>query len=707
MYTWRFALSLILLLFLLSFWGNDLAGQNRRGEPCHTMQLDSLLRVEHPELGSRADFEDWLARKQVHAAQHVQRQVYTIPVVVHIIHDGEGIGVESNISAARVQSQIQVLNEDFRRMTGTPGHNNDPAGADVEIEFCLATIAPDGSTMPEPGIDRVDRSDLGVNEPPFSSNYIRNNILPNTIWDPERYMNIWTVDIEGDVIGFAQLPNQSGLPGLSGSYGTPNQDGVVITVETFGRESSMLPPYNGGRTTTHEVGHFLGLYHVWGDGNCSFDDYCGDTPSSAQANYGCPSSANSCGEAEMVTNYMDYLDDQCMNTFTQCQKQRMRTVLTNSPRRANLISSTVCQGQLSPIADFRAGQSEVCLGQKVKFFDQSLYAPTSWSWSFPGGSPSTSSEANPEVTYTQSGTYDVTLTVTNALGTQSKTLSAYIEVGSVGQERVIFFEDFEAGLGEWVQENPDGGEKWEVKAVGGNEGSFAVGINLYTYASEGERDALISPPIDLSQYNQLRLSWEYAYRPYNGQSRDSLIVYASVDGGQTFSHRLYGNAHGGSTAFATGANLTTAFSPSSSSEWCGSGSTDCPSIDLSFLQGIEDVRLKFESFNDFGNNIYFDAVKVSGICSEYVGLSHVDYNDRWQVYPNPASGILHLDAPSTLSVQEVKAEVHDLSGRVLLQKTLSMHNGQGEISLQSLPKGYYLLRILSASGVSHHRILRQ
>lgn len=266
--------------------------------------------------------------------------IYHIPVVVHVVHNGEPVGTGANILEAQVQSQIEVLNEDFRRISGTNGFN--PNGVDTQIEFYLATLDPEGNTLSEPGIHRYDGGlpiwPTGI----FTS--VDSQLKPATIWDPNRYFNIWTVNFGGfvgrNLLGYAQFPSNSGLPGLDENEGSADTDGIVVGYKYFGSSEKgnfpdLNPTYNLGRTTTHEVGHWLGLRHIWGDGNCAFDDFCDDTPLSDEPNYGCETHI-SCGTQDMIENYMDYTEDHCMSLFTQDQKDRMIQVLRNSIRRNTL-----------------------------------------------------------------------------------------------------------------------------------------------------------------------------------------------------------------------------------------------------------------------------------------------------------------------------------------------------------------------------------
>jgi hypothetical protein len=311
---------------------------------CATVEYEQFLQEKNPKRLSNAQFENWLAplvNKQIASRTHSKTAatIITIPVVVHVIHNGQAIGTAPNISDAQVQSQITVLNQDFRRMLGTPGYNNNMVGADVQIEFVLAKQDPNGN--PTNGIDRVNMC-----QDSWSETDINKTVKPLTIWDPNQYMNMWTVKFTDDILlGYAQFPNSSGLQGINAYEGDANTDGVVSSYDVFGSSDfgssfTLATPYDKGRTMTHEVGHFLGLLHIWGDNYCG-DDYCGDTPVHHDANYNCPTVVNCYATGnEMVQNYMDYTNDACMNIFTQNQKDRMLAVMDNSPRRSSLKTST-------------------------------------------------------------------------------------------------------------------------------------------------------------------------------------------------------------------------------------------------------------------------------------------------------------------------------------------------------------------------------
>jgi len=415
---------------------------NRKPEQCATMEMDSFLRARFPQLGTLDDFEKQLQQKMAEIRLRerngrVLNTVLTIPLVVHVVHNGESVGSGRNISQAQVRAQIETLNEDFRRKPGTRGFNDNPIGADIEIEFCLAAIDPQGRAMAEPGIDRVNGGRAS-----WSRADIEGILKPSSSWSPDRYFNIWVVDFaptDERLLGYAQFPSQSNLPGIPDNGGAGSTDGVVVRYQSFGNAEKgnfpvMQAPYNLGRTLTHEVGHWLGLRHIWGDARCG-DDFVDDTPPQESESRGCQVGRVSCGSVNLVQNYMDYSDDACFNIFTRGQRARMRAVMETSPRRASLLTSNVCGIRVvsRPIPNFRAETRRILLGGQVRFVDLSGNFPSQWEWTFEGGTPSTSNEQNPVVTYNQAGRFKVTLVVANSAGRSEPLVrEQYIEVLNVG-----------------------------------------------------------------------------------------------------------------------------------------------------------------------------------------------------------------------------------------------------------------------------------
>lgn len=261
--------------------------------------------------------------------------VYQVPVVVHIIHNGEPVGTGANIDDARVFEQIRILNEDFRRKPNTPGFNTSPVGADARIEFALAVKDTLGNAFN--GIVRKNggRSNWSIGD---------NGYRSLSFFRSDKYFNIWVINLN-TFLGAGTWPVSS-LPGMAGlgNYADSARDGLVVGFRYFGQTGTLGGRYNQGRTATHEIGHCLGLIHVWGDGDCTATDHCNDTPAQNGQVFFCPNPApNTCPNQrpgpDQIENFMQYTDDVCMNLFTRDQVTRMRTVLQLSPLRCTLPKS--------------------------------------------------------------------------------------------------------------------------------------------------------------------------------------------------------------------------------------------------------------------------------------------------------------------------------------------------------------------------------
>ena len=683
-------------------------GPFERPVRCATPASELDLRKRLPHRESREEFERWM---QIQLREKVQERslevegILSLPVVVHIIHNGEPVGSGSNISQLQIQSQIEVLNEDYRRAFGTLGYNSDPLGADIQLEFCLAQADPDGNTMKEPGIHRVNRSLAGFNAPPFSRGYVENFIQPATYWDPDKYLNIWVCDTRANngqaLLGFAQYPSMSTLDGIPTNPGGEENDGVVIHYNAFGRVGNLEEPYTLGRTTTHEIGHWLGLIHVWGDSdNCQVDDYCDDTPPSDGPVYDCPDNLLICGKRSMVENFMQYTDDACMNIFTQDQRDRMRVVMAASPRRLNLLNSNVCNSpEAIPVARFEADKQEGCPGMKVQFLDQSRNSPQSWEWNFEGGEPSSSDKPNPLVRYKFPGSYAVSLRTTNENGTSTELQNAYIDVRADLRD-VFYQQDFESGASDWLVLNPDNEFSWEIASVvASKKGQKSFFVNCYEYSKEGERDRLISPLLNFENRTEVFLSFDHAYRPFSNSSRDSLLVFVSLDGGISYPYKVFATAENGSRNFATSGVSEDNFVPSNAFDWCsaGDGFASCNEVDLSQFAGESRVRIAFEVYNDFGNNIYLDNVSLSSSCGGITPRrpSLEGEGVEISIFPNPATDQLSIEFQLKEGLNDLVIEMMDLTGRIVYKEKIgrAINLVKKDISLTTIPSGTYLLRV--------------
>ncbi len=599
----RFYLPLVCLLVVN-------AALNAQADRCYTDEMVRSLRGTNPAYD--AEMAAWQANVRQMAMQTPQAagsrgQLYTIPIVFHII-----LQSQSQINAVKNQlnAQLATLNRDFRKQnsdTSTIRTAFKPLASDVEIEFCFAVRDPSGNGAV--GYTETITTHAAWDPDTEGDDMKSAANGGHNAWNTNKYVNVWVVDIAGSQFGGTAGYAYIGSSGVHGS----SVDGIVLDYSLgFGSTN---------RSLTHEMGHYFGLYHTWGaSGGCSDDDGISDTPESFTANYGCDYSENSCNTGagdlpDMIENYMDYSD--CPAMYTVMQKNVMRTVLAGI--RASLTTNNPgCQGvNVAPVADFSAPSTTVCQGSSVSFVDNSLNLPTSWSWTFQGGSPGTSTQQNPTITYNTAGTFNVTLTATNPVGSDSETKTGYITVlnGSIG---TVLSQDFEGAFpGSWSISNPDGGLTWESVSVSGSSpGTKAARVNIFNYQTVGMRDGLISPVIDLTGKSQLSLTFNYAHRRFSANEHDSLIVYVSTNGGTTYPNRVYANAEDNAAGanFATGNLITTDFVPSSSADWCAASATGvaCPVINLDAFSGQSNVRLKFEIYNDYGNNIYVDNISLTG-----------------------------------------------------------------------------------------------
>jgi gliding motility-associated-like protein len=327
-----------ILFLILSFFSSY-------AQECGTVEYNQDLRLKGVVQQSDEQFELWMKQQLNNTRQQdligrKRSEPYRIQVVVHIIHNGEAVGSGTNIPSAQVLSQIEVLNKDFKRLNNDAGNTPAeflPVATSMNIEFVLATTGPTGT--PTSGINRVQGTQTAwAREDDVALKSL-------SYWPAENYLNIWVCNLTG-FRGYAQFP-LSTLPGLEITPTNRLTDGVVIGHRYFGSSDygsfSLVPAFNKGRTATHELGHFLGLRHIWGDEtDCNGTDYVDDTPPQAANTSGCPTHPQkSCPKDnpmnEMFQNYMDLTNDNCLNLFTEGQVSRMQIVLESSPRRASLL----------------------------------------------------------------------------------------------------------------------------------------------------------------------------------------------------------------------------------------------------------------------------------------------------------------------------------------------------------------------------------
>jgi PKD repeat protein len=594
-----------------------------------------------------------------------------IPVVVHVIHDGG----TNNISDAQIQTQIDILNEDFRKKMGTNGYG---AGVDTEVEFCLAKKDPQGKCTN--GIVRINS--------PLSNHqtYQRSQLKLLSYWDNTRYLNMYIVkniNSGSGILGYSSFPG-----------GPPDEDGIVIRHDYFGKIGTASASL--GRTTTHEIGHWFGLYHTFNNGcdtdTCTGGDLVCDTPPVANPNFGCPSAVNSCtidSQFDQTLNYLDYSNDNCKNIFTNGQKQRMQATLIslrNDIWQQWNLDSTGCDSgfvnsNCKVIADFVTLNTNLCIGNSITFYNKSQNNPTSYQWYFQGGTPSTSILANPTVTYSTLGMFQVKLVTSNAYGNDSLILNNYVSVTTppIGQS-LPYFEGFESvtfptnGI---TIDNPDGGITWQRDTIATQyAGVASAKINNLININYGQSDALILPRFNFTTFTGIPyLNFKWAYAKSDVNYSDELIVLASKDCGVNWTQVFYRTG----ASMATGTTQTTPYIPSVSTVW------KIANINLTTYATFSNVLIKIVNVTDGGNNLYIDNINLGSLIT---GINEVQNSSvDLSVFPNPNNGSFNLQYTLTENTT-ISINIIDILGKEVytinnLKQPIGTHTQQMDIDLQS------------------------
>ncbi|MCF8277104.1 MAG: T9SS type A sorting domain-containing protein [Flavobacteriales bacterium] len=547
-----------------------------------------------------------------------------IPTVFHVIHQGGN----ENISYEQIEDQMRILNEDYSRLNADAVNTRPEfqgVAANPNVEFRLAKLDPQGNCTD--GVVRV-WSSLTYNASDD------NGVKGVSYWPSTKYFNVWVVaSIAGDgtsggiTLGYAQFPG----------FGSANTDGVVVRGDFIGSIGTAANNTNVGRTLTHEAGHWLGLFHTF-QGGCAggfFDDGCDDTPPTAEANYGCPLTRNSCTNdspdiIDQVENYMDYSNGTCQNMFSLDQKARMDGVLSGT--RAQLISSNnlnstgvlLSETPCAPKADFFALQRLTCTDEPIVLSDASFNGTVdTYSWSMPGGTPSTSSSANPSVSFASPGVYSITLTVSNAEGTDSHTQTDYVTVipGSAQITSYFSFEGFEEDQEDYLVFSDGVGSTWQETNTAFTDNK-SIYLNNYSTNPSGSTDEFQLPSVDMTQMNDPDLYFRLAYKQRSGGESDNLRVYVSKDCGQNWALRY--NKSGASLSTVSGTQ-SSAYTPSSSADW------ELVNVNLGSYANEENLLVKFRGVSEKGNNIYIDDIQISGP----LGVNDQQADFEFTVSPNP------------------------------------------------------------------------
>ncbi len=560
---------------------------------------------------------------------------YIIPVVFHVIHN---FGSE-NISNEQIIDGLDIVNKTFRKQladTGSIVTAFKPLHADCDIEFRLATLDPDGNCTS--GINRIASPLTEIGD---------HSVKTLIHWPPTQYLNVYIVAQAANLAGHCVWPSDADT--------IPEWDGIVIGHNYVG--SIGTSSYLTSVAFAHECGHYLNLQHIWGGNNvpgfyyypcadpnkdCAIDDSVADTPPTIGWQ-SCNLAGASCGNTvDNVQNVMDY--SYCNRMFTYGQKARMQACLNSSiAGRNNLwqpsnLAATGVSTNPTPLcqADFTSNKKVICKSSPnnvIDFANNSFNGPfTGISWSFPGGSPSTSSLESPSVTYTTSGKYDVTLKVIKGNDSITITKANYIYVLSNTTAPSPFTEGFETittlDSTDWFSYSFDSMNEWEITTAAAYSGTKSIMLNNYDNTVI-TKDELYSRVINLSGASPLNLSFKYAYAKKDTSNNDRLQLYFSNTCNNNWVQRL--NII--NSTLETASPTTSAFIPANSNEW-KQASTTIPSIFLN-----SSFKFKFVFTSNGGNNIYIDDINID----VNAGINTLeDISSSISLFPNPAQDQVNI-----------------------------------------------------------------
>lgn len=629
---------------------------------------------------------------------------YIIPVVFHVLHTN---GPE-NISKAQIEDQIRILNLDFsltnpnKSAIRTPFKN---LAADCQIEFRLAKVDPNGNCTD--GINRV-----------YSPQHVdaRDNVkqISGARWDNKKYLNIWVVSsikengaTGGTTLGYAYFPS---TVGGTNAY----LDGIVIRSDWVGTIGTGTTS-GAGRTLTHEVGHYLGLYHTFQDGCNGSNDMCDDTPpvSSTFTNASCPANSNSCTTdfpdvIDMWENYMDYSSGSCQAMFTLDQKAIMDYTFTTYSWRQNLVSSAnlratgVEDAAVAPKAYFTSNVRVACVGQPVTYYDNSCKGLVdSKQWQFTGASVFTTNKDTPVVTYAAPGKYKVVLIATNSYGSNTITVDNYIEILPSRSPNVP---DMKQGFEDanwqtnttWKILDP-GTTKLTTETTTAFSGTKCLKAPILASTPEGQRFQLVSPSIDLRPLKgkNPKLSLMLAYTRVDANSSERLRFFVSRGCSGNWTQVMLRQAN--FLAYSTSA-FTTNFKPTSSSMW------KLITYNLSGYENDSNIQVMIEVESGSGNPVYIDDINIGQFNT---GTPDIEKNIKLNVYPNPAVNQLAVSYENTQGTTEVWLE--NIEGKRI--ETISeASETTGEINIQwtcqsPMPTGVYILKIRANNQVITKKVI--
>jgi hypothetical protein len=635
------ALCFVLCAFVIT---NTIAQQ--RNCASHTHLMDEI--AADPGRAGRLQQIEEFTNAYIASNPSNDRTVVTIPVVFHIVYNTTA----QNISDAQCIAQINQLNLDYARLNSDAG--NTPSAfasiaANTQIQFCLAQRTPTGGATT--GIIRKSTTTTSFST---NDNVKRSANGGDDAWDRNSYLNIWSCNLSGGVLGYAQFPG-----------GTASTDGVVLLYSAIGSVASpgTAAPYNLGRTATHEVGHWLNLYHIWGDDGtgCTGSDNVSDTPNQADENYGCPVfptvSCSNGPNGDMYMNYMDYTDDNCMNMFSTGQSTRMNALFAVGGSRISLASSLGCQ----PPSIGSCGTPGSLSATSITTTSATL------SWSAVSGATS----YNLQYKTSSSSTFTTVNTASTSYGLSGLTSATSY---NYKVQAVCSTSGSYSSLASFTTASPSGGctNNYESNGTTSTATSIAVNTNITSMiATNGDIDWFKFNNTTTQRRIKVTLTTlpgDYDVRLYRGTTTS---VGLSENGG-TASEQIILNTTNVNTYYIKVYGYVGAFS-----------STSCYTLNAS---------ISANNFREIGN-----------------GNSTVEVvESNMGLYPNPTNGKLNVDYIAA-SNANLSIAIIDMLGRSVYVSNQEVFEGPNTfgIATDDLANGIYMIQVVNGSEKQIERFVVQ
>ena len=715
-------IALVFLLFVTAHFSSLSAQQNRQAskqEQCATMARLEAKFKRNPAL--KAAFQQQLQTFNKKMNRQAARQLgidsvsninatYTIPVVFHVV-----LSNQARVTDAQIFAQLDILNKTYAGTNpdsvSIPGYFK-PLFGRSSLQFCLAQRTPNDE--PTTGIERTITSVTSFSP---ANDFVKHTVTGGAdIWNGDKYYNVWICALSDNILGYGSFPND----------GQPTEQGVVIDFQSL--PGSSLNHYNGGKTLTHETGHYFNLYHNWGDddGACTGTDFVDDTPNQGGASSGCQSgivtdNCTTSGNGIMYQNFMDYSYDQCLLLFTTQQVQRMESALLTY--RLSLTTSNACTPAVLQPLDAQL-KSIIAPAQRVckNSFTSVVTVKNLGLQTLTSLVVSTVIDNAAPVNYTWNGTLaslaTTTITLNSTIITQGnhivKIFVSSPNGGTDGKNSndtlytpVQYFdavatvaEGFEGTIfppSGWDIVNPDNLITWEKVTGVAKTGNASVGINNFNYAINDQKDYLRLPEVNFANIDSAFFYFQVAANTFTPVSTanntwDTLEVLLSKDCGLTYTS-LY--KKWGANLVTTSPETADPFVPKSN-EWRRD------SINLTPYINQGNIMLAFKNTTEFENNIYLDDINIRTITIN-PNLKKAGY----LITPNPANNYINVQFyPNPTNLKGI--ELYNMLGQKIDKITVTSGGGAVayRFNIRRYPQGTYIVRVVFANRIIVSKVIK-